>query len=48
MENYEEALERFFIMTAEPDVDDITALKYISQKYGRPVALKIWEEWFKK
>ena len=47
MENYEAALERFFIMTSQPDVDDVTALKYIQEKYGRPVAVKIWEEWSK-
>ena len=44
----EEAEERFFIMTENDDVSDIDALKYIQEKYGRPVAVKIWEEWSKK
>lgn len=35
-------------MTSQPDVDDVTALKYIQKKYGRLVAVKIWEEWSKK
>ena len=44
-DNYEAAEERFFIMTAEPDVDDITACKIIQAKYGREIAVKIWKKY---
>ena len=44
---FEEAEERLLIMTAEPDVDDITACKYIQKKYGREAAVKLWEKWCK-
>ena len=43
--NYEAAEERFLIMTAEPDVDDITACKIIQAKYGRETAVKIWKKY---
>ena len=44
----EEAEERFLIMTAEPDVDDVTACKYIKEKYGRETAVKLWEKYCKR
>lgn len=44
---FEEAEERFLIMSAEPDVDDITACKYIQKKYGREIAVKLWEKYCK-
>jgi len=48
MDKFEEAEERFLIMTAEPDVDDISACKYIQKKYSRQIAIQIWEKWCKK
>ena len=45
--DFEEIEERFFIMSAEPDVGDITACKCIQEKYGREMAVKIWEKWCK-
>lgn len=44
---FEEAEERFFIMSSQPDVGDIEACKYIQKKYGRATAVKIWEKWCK-
>lgn len=46
--DFEEVEERFLIMTAESDVDDITACKYIQSKYGRENAIKILEKYCKK
>ena len=45
---FEEAEERFLIMSAEPDVDDSKACKYIQKKYGRETAVKLWEKYGKK
>ena len=45
--DFEEIEERFLIMSAEPDVDDITACKYIQSKYGRENAIKVWEKYCK-
>lgn len=42
-EDFYEAFERFCIMTENQDVDDITALKYVQSKYGREIAVQIWE-----
>lgn len=42
----EAAIERFCIMTTE-NVDDITALKYVQKKYGREIAVSIWEQFCK-
>ncbi len=44
---FEEAEERFLIMVAEPDIDDIAACKYIQEKYGREIAVKLWEKYCK-
>ena len=44
---FEEAEERFLIMTAEPDVDDIKACKSLQKKYGRETAVKLWEKYCK-
>ena len=46
-DKFEEAEERFFIMSAESDVGDIKACKYIQEKCGRETAVKIWEKWCK-
>lgn len=46
-DKFEEAEERFLIMSAEPDVDDITACKYIQEKYGRRIAVMVWEKYCK-
>lgn len=43
-----EALERFSIMTVDGKTDDITALRYIQQIYGREIAVKIWEKFCKR
>lgn len=43
----EEAEERFFIMTENDDVSDVDALKYIQEKYGRPVAISIYKKYSK-
>ncbi len=40
-----EALERFSIMTVDGKTDDITALKYVQQIYGREIAVKIWQQY---
>lgn len=40
-----EAFERFSIQTIDGDVDDITACKYIKEKYGREIAVKLWEKY---
>lgn len=42
---FEEAEERFFVMSEQPDVGDVKACKYIQQKYGRETAKKIWNKW---
>lgn len=42
-----EALERFAIMAEQSDVGDVNALKYIQEKYGRAVAVEIWEKYCK-
>lgn len=42
-----EAFERFAIMAEQSDVGDINALKYIQEKYGRAVAVEIWEKYCK-
>lgn len=44
-DKFEEAEERLLIMSAEPDVDDITACKYIQKKYGRETAVKLWRKY---
>lgn len=44
---FEEAEERFLIMSAEPDVGDIKACKYIQKRYGRETAVKLWEKYCK-
>ena len=44
----EEAEERFFIMSEQNDVRDITALKYIQENYGRETAVRIWEKYCTK
>ena len=43
----EEAFERFAIMAEQKDVGEIKALKFIQSKYGRPMAVKIWEKYCK-
>lgn len=43
MDNYEAAEERFFIMTEQKDVTDVEALKYIREKYGKEIAVRIWK-----
>lgn len=48
MTDFKKAEERFFIMSAEPDVGDVKACKYIKEKYGREIAVKIWEKYCKK
>lgn len=40
-----EALERFAIMSEQPDVSEIDALRYVQKRYGREVAVKIWEKY---
>lgn len=47
-EEFYEAFERFCIMTENQDVDDITALKYVQSKYGREIAVQIWERYCKE
>jgi hypothetical protein len=44
----EEAEERFFIMSEQDDVGDITALKHIQVKYGRDIAIRIWKKYCRK
>ena len=44
-EQLEEACERFCIMTENPDVDEITACKYIQEKYGREIAIEVWKKY---
>jgi hypothetical protein len=39
-----EALERFAIMSEQPDVSEIDALRYVQKQYGREIAVKIWEK----
>ncbi len=41
----EEAEERFFIMSEQDDVGDITALKYIQENYGRETAVRILKKY---
>lgn len=43
--NYESAEERFFIMTENSDVDDLKAIKYIQDRYGKEIAVKLWEKY---
>lgn len=45
---FESAEERFLIMTSSSDVTDIEACKYIQKKYGREVAVKLWEKYGNK
>jgi len=42
-----EALERLSIMTVDGGLDDVTACKYIQEKYGRETAVKLWEKYCK-
>ncbi|MBO7715767.1 MAG: hypothetical protein J6S85_19550 [Methanobrevibacter sp.] len=44
---FESAEERFFIMSSQKDVGVIDALKYIQKKYGREIAVKLWEKYYK-
>lgn len=43
--DYETAEERFFIMTENNDVDDLKAIKYIQERYGKEIAVKLWEKY---
>lgn len=43
-----EALERFAIMAEQSDVTESEALRYVQKKYGREIAVKIWEEYREK
>ena len=42
-----ETLERFAIISEQSDVGDINAFRYIQEKYGRVVAVEIWEKYCK-
>ena len=42
-----EALERFAIMSEQPDVSEVDALKYVQNQYGREIAVKIWDTYCK-
>ena len=42
---FDEAFERFCIMTESKDVGEIEALKYVQAKYGRPIAVEIWKKY---
>ena len=37
-----EAAERFSIQTCDGRIDDVSAIKNIEKKYGRDIALKVW------
>lgn len=43
-----EALERFSIQTVDGNLDDVTAIKWIEKKYGRVVAVWVWDRTHKK
>lgn len=43
-----EAFERFCIMTVDGNIDDVTALKHIQEKYGRETAVEIWKKHCKR
>lgn len=47
-DKWEEAFERFCIMSEQSDVGDIKACKYIQSKYGREIAVKIWNKYCKE
>ena len=47
MADFYETFERFCIMAEADDVGEIQALKYIQEKYGRAIAVEIWQKYCK-
>ena len=47
MADFYEIFERFCIMAEADDVGEIQALKYIQEKYGRAIAVEIWQKYCK-
>lgn len=44
-DEFYEAFEEWAVITVDGNVDDITALKYIQNKYSREIATQIWEKY---